>query len=563
MNAAQATPQTLLLRRDGGVLHVTLNRPEARNAMSLAMVLRTARRRWPRPRPTAARAWSCCAAPAGISAPAPTCATWPGARMTLADGPATALVKVNAAPSATCAWPTPAPGWPRWRCSKARSWVAASAWPAWPTWPSPARAPCSACRRPRSAWCRRRSRPSWSSGWAMPRPSGWPSPAAGSMRRRRSTLRLVHEVHAAGALTTRWRAVLGRDPAMRARRGGRDQGAAGAGALQHAGSMVHRRRRGVLAGRAGPGGHRGHDRLPAKAQGELGAAVSSSRGRDVRKILVANRGEIACRVMRTAHRAGLPHGGGVQRRRRRRAACARRPTRRCTSARRRRPSPTCASTRCSTRRAAAAPTRCTPATASCRERADFAQACADAGLVFIGPPPAAITRDGRQGRWPSAACSRPACPARPATWARTRTTTRWPPRPQRLGLPLLVKAVAGGGGRGMRLVRDLDELPAALAGARREAQSAFGDGRLMLERLIDGGRHIEIQVFADAHGNAMHLGERDCTAQRRRQKVIEEAPSPGGQPGDARGHGSRCGGRGAGRGLPRRRHGGVHRRCAT
>jgi acetyl/propionyl-CoA carboxylase alpha subunit len=91
---------------------------------------------------------------------------------------------------------------------------------------------------------------------------------------------------------------------------------------------------------------------------------------------------------------------------------------------------------------------------------------------------------------------------------------------------LLVKAVAGGGGRGMRLVRDMAELAPAIAGARREALSAFGDGTLMLERLIEGGRHIEIQVFADAHGNAIHLGERDCTSQRRRQKVIEEAPSP-------------------------------------
>jgi geranyl-CoA carboxylase alpha subunit len=95
-----------------------------------------------------------------------------------------------------------------------------------------------------------------------------------------------------------------------------------------------------------------------------------------------------------------------------------------------------------------------------------------------------------------------------------------------LGFPLLVKAVAGGGGRGMRLVRNAGEIAQAIAGARREAQSAFGDGTLMLERLIENGRHIEIQVFADAHGNAIHLGERDCTAQRRRQKVIEESPSP-------------------------------------
>jgi geranyl-CoA carboxylase alpha subunit len=95
-----------------------------------------------------------------------------------------------------------------------------------------------------------------------------------------------------------------------------------------------------------------------------------------------------------------------------------------------------------------------------------------------------------------------------------------------LGYPLLVKAVAGGGGRGMRVVRDASDLPAALAGARREAGSAFGNEALMLERLIDRSRHIEIQVFADAHGHVVHLGERDCTAQRRRQKVIEESPSP-------------------------------------
>src|SRR5205085_1562430 len=94
-----------------------------------------------------------------------------------------------------------------------------------------------------------------------------------------------------------------------------------------------------------------------------------------------------------------------------------------------------------------------------------------------------------------------------------------------LGYPLLVKAVAGGGGRGMRLVHAASELPAALAGARREAENAFGDGTLMLEKLIEHGRHIEVQVFADAHGHTIHLGERDCTAQRRRQKVIEEAPS--------------------------------------
>jgi geranyl-CoA carboxylase alpha subunit len=98
---------------------------------------------------------------------------------------------------------------------------------------------------------------------------------------------------------------------------------------------------------------------------------------------------------------------------------------------------------------------------------------------------------------------------------------------QALGLPLLVKAVAGGGGRGMRLVRQASELAAALEGARREAQGAFGCGTLMLERLVEQGRHIEVQVFADRHGHCIHLGERDCSTQRRRQKVVEEAPAPG------------------------------------
>jgi geranyl-CoA carboxylase alpha subunit len=159
------------------------------------------------------------------------------------------------------------------------------------------------------------------------------------------------------------------------------------------------------------------------------------------------------------------------------------------------------------------------------ERADFAEACAEAGLVFIGPPPAAIRAMGDK-----AAAKRrmleAGVPCAPGYLGEEQGDEHLADEAQRLGLPLLVKAVAGGGGRGMRLVRDWPELPEALAGARREAQSAFGDGTLMLERLIENGRHIEIQVFADALGHAIHLGERDCTAQRRRQKVIEEAPSP-------------------------------------
>ena len=159
------------------------------------------------------------------------------------------------------------------------------------------------------------------------------------------------------------------------------------------------------------------------------------------------------------------------------------------------------------------------------ERADFVRACAQAGLVFIGPPAeamAAMADKATAKRRMLAA----GVPCAPGYLGEVQSDERLTAEARRLGLPLLVKAVAGGGGRGMRLVHEATELPAALAGARREAQSAFGDGTLMLERLIVGGRHIEIQIFADAHGNAVHLGERDCTAQRRRQKVIEEAPSP-------------------------------------
>ncbi len=159
------------------------------------------------------------------------------------------------------------------------------------------------------------------------------------------------------------------------------------------------------------------------------------------------------------------------------------------------------------------------------ENAAFAQACADAGVVFIGPPPSAIEAMGDKALAKQRMIAA-GVPCAPGYLGADQADATLVAEAKKLGYPLLVKAVAGGGGRGMRLVRHDSELQAAIEGARREATSAFGDGTLMLERLIENGRHIEIQVFADAHGNAVHLGERDCTAQRRRQKVIEEAPSP-------------------------------------
>ncbi len=242
------------------------------------------------------------------------------------------------------------------------------------------------------------------------------------------------------------------------------------------------------------------------------------------KVLVANRGEIACRVMRTAHRLGYRTVAVYS------DADAKAPHVQLADEAVRIGPPPAADSYLNIEALLAA-ARATGADAVhpgygfLSERADFAQACADAGLVFIGPPPSAIRAMGdkalakRRMREAGVACA-------PGYLGEDQSDERLRQEAHQLGVPLLVKAVAGGGGRGMRLVRDMAELPEALAGARREAQSAFGDGRLMLERLIENGRHIEIQVFADQHGRCIHLAERDCTAQRRRQKVIEEAPSP-------------------------------------
>jgi acetyl-CoA/propionyl-CoA carboxylase biotin carboxyl carrier protein len=159
------------------------------------------------------------------------------------------------------------------------------------------------------------------------------------------------------------------------------------------------------------------------------------------------------------------------------------------------------------------------------ENAGFAQASADAGVVFIGPPPAAIAAMGDKIRAKEtvAAAGVPVVPGagRPGMSDGDLIAAL-----NGAGYPLLIKPSAGGGGKGMRLVRAAGELPDALAAARREARASFGDDTLLVERFIDRPRHIEIQVFADARGNAVHLGERECSLQRRHQKIIEEAPSP-------------------------------------
>jgi acetyl/propionyl-CoA carboxylase alpha subunit len=147
------------------------------------------------------------------------------------------------------------------------------------------------------------------------------------------------------------------------------------------------------------------------------------------------------------------------------------------------------------------------------ENADFAEAVESAGLVFVGPTPEALRRGGDklEAKRAAAAAGVPVLPAG---------------EPAELGFPLMIKAAAGGGGRGMRVVRSASELDEAVAASRREAEAAFGDDTVFFERYLERPRHVEIQLLADGHGNAYSLGERECSIQRRHQKVLEEAPSP-------------------------------------
>ncbi len=157
------------------------------------------------------------------------------------------------------------------------------------------------------------------------------------------------------------------------------------------------------------------------------------------------------------------------------------------------------------------------------ERANFAQACVDNDIVFVGPPARAIhvMGDKQEARQTVKAAG---VPIVPGTEPGLNDEEMIAAAPQ-IGFPVLVKAVAGGGGKGMRPVHKLEDLPDAIAGARREAMAAFGDDVVYLEKMITEARHIEIQLLADSHGNAVYLGERECSLQRRHQKLIEEAPS--------------------------------------
>src|SRR4051812_22949441 len=160
------------------------------------------------------------------------------------------------------------------------------------------------------------------------------------------------------------------------------------------------------------------------------------------------------------------------------------------------------------------------------ENSQFAEACAAAGIVFVGPPPSAIRAMGLKDQ-AKALMEKAGVPVVPGYHGELQEPKLLKEKAYQVGYPVLIKAVAGGGGKGMRRVDKHAEFDAALEGAMREAQSAFGDARVLIEKYVTAPRHIEMQVFADSHRNVIHLNERDCSLQRRHQKVIEEAPAPG------------------------------------
>src|SRR3954468_8691387 len=160
------------------------------------------------------------------------------------------------------------------------------------------------------------------------------------------------------------------------------------------------------------------------------------------------------------------------------------------------------------------------------ENAEFAEAVTAAGLIWIGPPPNAIRAMGLKDAAKSL-MAKAGVPVTPGYLGEDQAEATLAKEAARIGYPVLIKAVAGGGGKGMRRVDAAEDFKAALAAARREAKASFGDDRVLLETYVTRPRHIEVQVFGDAHGNVVHLYERDCSLQRRHQKVIEEAPAPG------------------------------------
>jgi 3-methylcrotonyl-CoA carboxylase alpha subunit len=243
------------------------------------------------------------------------------------------------------------------------------------------------------------------------------------------------------------------------------------------------------------------------------------------KILIANRGEIACRIIRTARRMGLAtvavHSDAD--RDALHVAMA-------DEAVRIGPAPAAQSYLAGDRIIEAAKATGAeaihPGYGFLSENPDFAKAVEAAGLVFVGPTPASIRAMGLKDA-AKRLMEKAGVPVVPGYHGEGQEIIILATKAREIGYPVLIKARAGGGGKGMRRVDDPDDFAEALASARREAKAAFGDDRVLVEKWIERPRHIEVQVFGDAHGNVVHLYERDCSLQRRHQKVIEEAPAPG------------------------------------
>lgn len=240
-------------------------------------------------------------------------------------------------------------------------------------------------------------------------------------------------------------------------------------------------------------------------------------------VLVANRGEIAVRVIRTLRALGVRSVAVFSD-----ADADARHVREADTAVRIGPAPA-AESYLSVERLLEAAARSGaqavhPGYGFLAENASFARACAEAGLVFIGPPAEAIALMGDKIR-AKETVKTAGVPVVPGSSGSGLTDAELAEAAREIGMPVLLKPSAGGGGKGMRLVRDAAALGEEIAAARREARASFGDDTLLVERWVDRPRHIEIQVLADGHGNVVHLGERECSLQRRHQKIIEEAPS--------------------------------------
>ncbi|MEZ5729393.1 MAG: acetyl/propionyl/methylcrotonyl-CoA carboxylase subunit alpha [Burkholderiaceae bacterium] len=247
-----------------------------------------------------------------------------------------------------------------------------------------------------------------------------------------------------------------------------------------------------------------------------------------RKILIANRGEIACRVAATARRLGIETVAVYSD-----ADARARHVDACDEAHRVGPAPARESylnlehVLAAARHAGAEAIH--PGYGFLSENEGFARAIADAGMVFIGPPPDAIAAMGSKSA-AKALMEKAGVPLVPGYHGDEQAPEFLRGQADAIGYPVLIKASAGGGGKGMRIVERSEDFEAALASCKRESSASFGDDRVLIERYVRRPRHIEIQVFADSHGNCVSLFERDCSVQRRHQKVIEEAPAPGMDP---------------------------------